>query len=120
MTKSVRERQVRDLRRRIGDVAKKFAERHFPGSYVGRRHTVSVGIDADDPPGPVAVSCQTSCEACCEGPREEQGERSHADGARTLAIELGLHRCKAMVRVQRAGRRPGGYEVENVEVQELA
>lgn len=117
------ERRLRDLRRRMGDVAKKSAERRYPDPYVGRRHTVKITIDTedtDDLPDLLPVSCGMSCECCCEGPHREQGHRSHADGARALANELGLNRCVVKVRVRCVQRRPARFEPEKVEVLALA
>ncbi len=114
------ERRLRDLCRRIEDVAKKSAERRYPDAYIGRRHTVTVAIDAADEPESFPVGCQMYCEVSCEVPSEEQGDRSHADGARSLAIAMGLHRCVVRVRVRCVQRSPARFEPEKCEVQEVA
>jgi hypothetical protein len=107
---------MRDLKRRVGDVAKKHAERRYahadrPPVFCRVRVAVDPAPAADEHP----VTCGLSCETGAQGLPEEQGHRSHADGLRGLVAEMGLGSVEAEVRLERQPHSPVRYRVTAVD-----
>jgi hypothetical protein len=108
----------RDLLRRAGDVAVKKAERDYAGrAYVSRRELVVININTVDATAPAfrfPLSCSMSCETMAQGPLEEHGHRSHADGLWHLAAALDCTKVTIRVRVQCVRTNPVRFSAEQV------
>lgn len=101
------ERKLRDLRRCVADVGKKFAERNLADSCVGRQHSVPIEVYADEAPDEsFSVTCEWSCQISSQGPPAERAHRSHAAGLRKLLRRLGFRWCRATVAVECTHRDP--------------
>ena len=107
------DRQRRDLRRRVDDVAKKHAQRKY-ASAARPPTTVAVRVrrNAPEATDEYPLTCESSCEVCAEGPPAEQGDRSHADGVVSLLEDLGIREFEAEVILCRDKRPPFGYRVQ--------
>lgn len=112
----------RDLKRRVGDVARKYAERKYAGA---ARPSIWVKVrlrrNAGEATGEYPLTCASSCECSVEGPPAEQGDRSHADGVVSLLEDLGIREFEAEVVLCRDERPPfSGYKIYRLTFQEVS
>lgn len=113
-------RQRRDLCRQLRYVAEKSAEREFSDcDNPPREHKVVLQSDPHEATGWANVSCNMACESCAEGPAEEQGDRSHANGVRSLLRQLGCTLLEAEVLVRRVRIRPVKYKAAEPKILQL-
>ena len=112
-----------DLKRQIGYIAEKHAEReHAESTCPPIRADVPVQMDGDELVDEPLVTCSLSCETGSEGGPEEQGHRSHADGAWRLMRRMGIRSLAAIVRVGLERRRPLEYrmvDLTRIEIQSI-
>ena len=103
-------RQYKDFPRLVGYTAEKAAEQEYADCpRPPKNRTYIIEIDNCGDAGTGSVSCNSSCQTCAQGPAEQQGSRSHANGARTLLGRLGLRHFAARVPLALVREKPVKY-----------
>ncbi len=110
-----------ELQRRSGHAAKKHAERVFSRSCGPA--TVSVTMRFWDPGDGTedheTVTCQGYCESQAEGPSDEAGDRSHAQGAHNAFVCLGAGYGELECHLERVRKHPSEYRIVWTHLKEL-
>ena len=113
-------RQWLDLRRRLFYVARQHAERESAAlSQLPDRRTVSLSFSTEETADQFPISCQMSCESMQEGPPEERGHRSNANGILSLMERMGYVRLGAIVELRQVRQQPARYRTVNWKITTL-